>query len=117
MTDGMGLAWIWYIAGSLIVLAGLWLATQSWRPRVVVRLTLFVLAALLLCPYSIEEGSVIMAPATLMIVIDLMFESGEMLERAGPTLLGSVVFAVLLASILQWLVFRGSGANPPVKES
>lgn len=113
MIAGYTLAWLAYIAGALALLLTGWRITRSmkreWR-----HLFLATVGALLLTPgvIWIEQQGSVWAPALFILVLDGLFETGEMASQAGLTLLGVWLVALVLSLIFQLVVRPKSGKLP-----
>ena len=100
--DSVLQAWAWYCAGVGCLMIVGWRLLRPVRAPLLRWQLLVMLLVLLLCPYSVGEGYTQMAPALLMLMMELVFESGDTWQRVLPTLLGSTVFAMLVVGLLQY---------------
>lgn len=104
MLTGMTLAWAAYLIGALAILIAGWRLIRNLK-REWQHLLLVSVGALLLTPgiVTAEQGA-FWAPALFILVFDGLFETAEMAPRAGLTLLGVWLVALVISLVFQLLV-------------
>lgn len=99
--------WVLYAMASLGLLVVWWFMTR-WIPQQIIRNTLRVIvAAALLMPFPVEEGSAFLAPAIIMTFVEGLFVRGGSFDRAGIPLaiaIGCAAMFYIGISIL-WHIF------------
>ncbi len=100
MLESSFVAWCYYLIGALGLFAFWWRLTAGIKNSKLQRSLRAVMAVMLVCPYSIGDEYNDMAPAFLMLAMETVFEGFAAFLRVGPTLLGVMLLAVILA--LAW---------------
>ncbi|WP_317931559.1 hypothetical protein [Halioxenophilus sp. WMMB6] len=88
-------AWMAYLAGSVLLTAVWWRISRSWVSWLRYPSLLMVAVALVM-PYNIEGGSLMMAPAWLIMMFEGVFLRDIGFARVGPTFATVVGLAALL---------------------
>ncbi len=103
MLENSWIGWGYYLLAAAGLFAVWWRMTMP-LPWARLRLGLrAAVLALMVCPFSVGEGYVEMAPAVLMVAMETVFEGVDSFYRAGPTLVTAVVVVTVLALLLDQL--------------
>lgn len=115
--ESAGVAWTYYLIGVAGLFAFWWRITRPIRWSLVRRVLRAVMLVAMLCPFSVGEGYLDMAPAVLMVLMETLFEGLEGFNRVGPTFLGFLAFAAVMAVVWDvlcrvWHYARRGKSNP-----
>lgn len=99
MLESAGVAWGYYLLGVTGLYAFWWRITRPIGWSVVRRVLRAVMLVAMLCPFSVAEGYMDMAPAVLMVLMETVFDGAEGFNRVGPTFLGFLAFAAVVAVV------------------
>lgn len=97
--ESAGVAWGYYLLGVAGLFAFWWRITRPIRWSLVRRVLRTVMLVAMLCPFSVGEGYLDMAPAVLMVLMETVFGGLEGFNRVGPTFVGFLAFAVVIAVV------------------
>ena len=106
------LAWCVYIGGVTGLMLAFIRLTKPIPWLVLANTIRVAVLVLFVTPFSIGEGYAGMAPAWLMLAMEVLFEGGEAFHRVGPTLLSAIGISALIYLVADRLwVWRRSKAD------
>lgn len=97
MLESSSAAWGYYLLGAAGLYAVWWRFTLWINWSLVRRVLRAVMLVILVCPFSVGEGYLDMAPAVLMALMEMVFEGEGAFYRAGSALLIWMGIAATLA--------------------
>lgn len=99
--ENIALAWGCYLLGAAGLLLTFWRITRpiAW-PRLR-RQLLLIITVLLVYPFDIGDGYSQWAPATLMLLMETVFEGGEAFNRVGPALIAVIIGAMIILAVVE----------------
>lgn len=92
-------AWAYYLLGVVGLYAFWWRITHPIGWSLVRRILRAVMLVAMVCPFSVGEGYLDMAPAVLMVLLETVFDGPTGFQRVGPTFLGFLAFGTVLALV------------------
>lgn len=106
-------AWAYYLLGVAGLYAFWWRITRPIGWTLVRRILRAVMLVALVCPFSVGEGYLDMAPAVLMVMLETVFDGLTGFQRVGPTFLGFLVFGAVMALVWDTLCRLWAYYRPP----
>ena len=99
------MGWGYYLLGAAGLMLVWWKITRLVPWPFVQHQLLLMMLVLLVYPFDVGEGFPDLAPATLMLLMETVFEGGEAFNRVGPALIAVVLGATILLGLFEWGLF------------
>lgn len=96
------IAWAWYLGASIALIWCVWRVSRRF-PLMVRQPVRALLAAVMLVPWTVQEGHEAMAPAWLVLLFDAVMQDDSGAMRAGKPLLAVLLLALFIALANGWL--------------